>query len=113
MAASTVRLKGWKLPVHDLGVAAMAVRAGQVAEVILRFVGQAGVAVVGRRPCIRVVAQTTVLGCIEVAGVCTSCGRTVVAGRARSKHLIVIHVGDWHPGGRRMAIFANIGRQNV
>ena len=100
MATSTVRLESGKLPIHDVGVAAMAVRAGQVVAVILRFVRQAGVAIVCRRPCVRVVAQAAVLRGIEVSGVWTCRGGAVVAGRARSKDLIVIHRGHRRPDGR-------------
>ncbi len=100
MTTSTVRLEGGELPIHDVGVAAMAVRAGQVAAVILRLVWQAGVTKVCWRPCVRVVAHAAVLRGIEVSGVWACCGRAVVAGRARSQDLIVIDGGHWRPYGR-------------
>lgn len=100
MATSTVRLQGGRLPGHDVGVAAMAFRAGQVVAMILRFVGQTGVAIVCRRPCIRVVTYAAVLRGVEVPGVWTCCCRAVVAGRARSEDLVVIHGGHRRPDGR-------------
>jgi len=113
MAARTIGLEGGELPAHNFGVALMAISASEIIPVIERLVGESGVAIVGWGPGIRVVAEAAVLRRVEVPWVLPCCERTVVAGRAGPKYLVVIHIGHWRPHICAVAILANIGCLNV
>jgi hypothetical protein len=66
MAACTIRLEGRELPVDYFGVALVAVGALKIAAVVLWFVWQSGMPVIGRRPSVRNMAQAAILRCVEV-----------------------------------------------
>ncbi len=82
MAAGTIRLERREPPLHDLSVALMTLRTLQIAAVVQWFVWQPGVTDIRRGPRVRAVAQTAVLGGIEVPRILTGCLRAVVAGGA-------------------------------
>ena len=67
VATGAVGLERRESPVNNLCVALVTFSASQVAKVILRLVRQARMAVIGRCPDIRAVAQAAVLRCVEVA----------------------------------------------
>ena len=79
VAASTVRLERRELPIHNFRVALMTVGTSQVVSVIKRLVRQARMAIVNRRPGIRVVAQTAILRRIEMPRILSRRKCTVVA----------------------------------
>ena len=91
----------------------MAIGAIKVAPVVEGLVGQAYVTVVRRRPGVGVVTQRTFLRRVEVIR-CLACSNNpVVTGRARAQYLIMIDCGDRGPDIRVVAIFADVGSQNV
>jgi hypothetical protein len=81
----------------------------KVATMVQWLVGQPAVAVVGRRPCDRVMAQSAVLRGVEVSRIHASRRRTVVARRTRSKYLVVIDGSYRRPHIGAVAIFTNVG----
>ena len=108
-----VGLIGRKLPDHSVTIVLMTFGAGEVATVILRFVRQACVTVVRRGPRIRVVAGITFLCRTEVPGISAGRDGAVVAGCARSKHLVVVHRRHRGPYVSAVAVLADIGRLHV
>ena len=80
VATGTIWLERRELPSYDLGVALMAFGAREIIAVVLRLIRKPGMAVVGRRPRIRVVARAAILRGIEVSGILARCGRAIVAG---------------------------------
>ena len=110
MATGAVRLECGELPVDHFCIALVAGSASQVSAVILRLVRQARMAVVGRCPGIRAVAQAAVLRCVEVARIRPCCERTVVARRTGSKNLVVINIRYRCPHVAAVAVLANIRR---
>jgi len=109
MAASTIRLERRELPLHDLGVALMALSALQVVAVVLRLIRQARVTIVCRSPRVRAVAQTAILGGIEVPRIRTGCLCAVVAGRAGAKNLVMVNSGHRFPDVCAVAVLADVG----
>ena len=97
MASGAVGLKCRELPVHELGVGLVTVGAIEISAVVLRFVGQTDVTIVGRRPGIGDMANVAVLHRIEMRRVLTGCKDTIVARRTRTKNLIMIGGHDWCP----------------
>lgn len=87
----------------------MAIGTIEIAAMILRFVGQTGVTVIGRRPGIWTVAQLTSLAGVEVARIHTARCRAVVTRCARAQNLIVVNRNDRCPNGGAVAVFADIG----
>lgn len=113
VAPGTVRLERRESPGNNFGIALMAFGTGEVAPVVERLVGQSGMAVVRWCPRVRVMAQTTVLGRIEVPRILAGCRRAVVAGGARAKHLVVVHGCHRFPNVGVMTVLANVRRLNV
>jgi len=113
VAARACGLVARRRPVDRFRIVLMALGAKEVAAVILRFIRESRVPVVGRNPRIRAVAQTAVLYGIEVAGVLPGGQRAVVAGRTGAENLVVIDRRHWCPGRCAVAILANIGRLDV
>ena len=113
MAARAIGLECGESPVHDFGVALMAISASENISVIERLVGESRVVIVTGAPGIRAVAEAAVLRRVEVPWVLPCCQCAVVAGRAGPKYLIVIHVGHRRPHICAVAILANVGCLNV
>lgn len=113
MATRAIWLECREPPIDDIGIALVAIRARQGVPVIERFVRQARVAIVSRRPCVRVVARAAVHGRIKVPRVLARRNRTVMARRTGSKYLIVIDICHRRPDVRGVAVFANIRGLNV
>ncbi len=113
MAARAVGLECGELPVHDFGVALMAISASEIIPVIERLVGESRVVIVRGAPGIRAVAEAAVLRRVEVPWVLSCCQCAVVAGRAGPKYLTVIHVGHRRPHICAVAVLANVGCLNV
>jgi len=113
MTAGTIGLERRELPLYDLGVALMALSALQVVAVVLRLIRQTGVAVICWCPRVRAVAQTAVLGGIEVSRILTGCLCAVVAGRAGSENLVVVHRGHRFPDVCAVAILADVCRLDM
>ncbi len=78
-----------------------------------RLVWQPGMHVNIRFPCVRFVADITFLGGNEVSVVLTGRERTVVAGRARTKHLAMINPVNGDPRSHVVAILTYVRRRNV
>lgn len=97
VASGAVGLKCRELPVHELGVGLVTVGAIEISAVVLRFVGQTDVTIVGGRPCIGDMADIAVFHGIEMGRVLTGREDPVVAGRTGAKNLIVIDGYDWRP----------------
>lgn len=77
-----VRLKCRIRPGDRLGIRCMAISTLQVAPVILRLVGQRGVAIVRRRPCVRRVTNIALHSRAEVSRFLPDGNSAIVAGRA-------------------------------
>ncbi len=77
-----VWLVSGRRPVDHVRIVLVALGAGEVATMILRFVRKSGVPIVSRLPRDGTVAHATVLRRIEVAGVLSGGRRAIVAGRA-------------------------------
>ena len=80
---------------------------------VLWLIRQARVAVVRGGPRIRAMTHATVLRGIEVARVLAGGYCAVVAGRTRSKNLIMVHGSHRFPDGRAVAILADVGRLHM
>ena len=113
MAARAGGLVTWRRPADEIAVARVAPGTSKITAVIERFIRQACMAVINRRPGNRVVAQTAVLCSIEVSRVHAGGQGAVVAGRTGSKNLVVIHGENRRPDSRGMAGFADVGRLNM
>ncbi len=109
MTTTTIRLERRVLPVHNLGIALMTFGALKIVAVILRLIRQARVAVISGRPCIRRVAQTTVLRGIEVPWIHAGSLRAVVAGRTGAQDLVVVDCRHRRPDGAAVAVLADVG----
>lgn len=70
-----------KCPGDRLGIRCMTLGARQVTSVVLRLVGQRGVAIVRRRPCIRHVANIALQSSAEVVRILADGNGAVVTGR--------------------------------
>ena len=113
MAASTSRLVAGRRPVDDFRIRLMTFGTVEVATMVQWLVGQPAVAVVSRRPRVRVMAQPAILGGVEVPGIHASRRRTVVARRTRSQYLVVIDGNHWRPDIGVVAVLTNGGRQRM
>ena len=78
MTTGTIRPECRELPIDRFGISLMTSRARKVATVVQRLVCQAGVAIIGRCPGDRIVAQAAVLASVEVRRVLTGSGCAVV-----------------------------------
>jgi len=70
-------------------------------------------AIVGRRPRIRAVAQATILSGIEVPGIHSGCSRTVVTRGAGAEYLIVINGYNRSPDIGVVTILTDVGGQRM
>ena len=85
----------------------------EVSAVIQRFVGESGMAVDSRCPCLWDMTQTAVLGRVEVSRIHASRGYPVMTRCARTDDLIVIDSGHRRPDRGAVTILADIGGQRV
>jgi len=113
VATGAVGLEHWARPIHHLRVVLVAFRAGEVAVVIQRFVGQRGVHVDVRNPHHCVVAFIALPWGNEMAGIPSGRDHAIVAGRARPDYLRMIDRNDRAPGHRAMAVLTDICRERV
>ena len=113
MAASTSRLVAGRRPVDDFRIRLMTFGTVEVAKMVQWLVGQPAVAVVGRCPRVRVVAQAAILRGVEVPGIHASRRRTVVARRTRSQYLVVIDGNHRRPDIGAVTVLTNGGRQRM
>ncbi len=113
VTARAIRLESGESPVDHFRIALMTLCALQIATMIQRLIGQSDMAVVGRCPRIRVMAQTTVLRRIKVARGHAGRGGAVVAGRAGAENLAMVDADYWLPGIGAVAVFADIGRLHM
>ena len=103
-------LVAWRRPGNNFGVRTVAVSALQISRVIHRLVTETHMAVVRRRPRVGVVAQTAILGRIEVSGIHSRCVRTVVTARTGTQYLVVVHRSYGCPNIGVVTVFANVCR---
>ena len=113
MATGAIRLVDGCRPDHLFRIIRVAFGAGEVARMIQRFIAQADVLVDIRDPHIGRMAFVALTTRDEVTRILAGRGVAVMAGRARTQDMHVIHGRDRHPDGRRMAILADVGRQDV
>jgi len=113
VATCAVRLVGGGGPVHDFGVALMAVRTRQVVTMIQWFVQQARVHVFVWQPGDSVVAGIAFLLRDEVTRIFASRGQAVVTRRTRTEYLIVIDGEHGTPGVCRVTVLAQVRREYV
>ena len=113
MATGAVRLKGCELPYDKFRVGLVTFGAGQVPAVVLWLIRQRGVPKVRRCPGIRVVANIAFLVRQEMSCVLSDGGYAVVAGRAGTENLRMIHCYYGRPCCRAVTILANIRREYV
>ena len=78
MTTGTIRPECRELPIDRFSIALMTSCARKVGTVVERLVCQAGVAIIGRCPGDRIVAQAAVLASVEVRRVLTGSGCAVV-----------------------------------
>lgn len=91
VAARAIRHEGGRGPVDSLGVALVALGAQEVATVIERFVRQAEVLIDIRRPPGRRMAEVAFTGRDEVVGILSGSYGPVVARRAGTDDLGMVH----------------------
>lgn len=108
VTACTIGLIARRRPVDRFRIVLMALGAKEVVEMILRFIRESRVTVVGRYPRIRAVAQTAVLYGIEVGRVLPGGQSSVVAGRTGAENLVVIDRRYRHPDRCAVAILAYV-----
>ena len=78
MTTGAIRPECRESPIDRFGIALMTSRAREIGTVVQRLVGQAGVAIIGRCPGDRIVAQAAVLAGVEVRRVLPGSGCAVV-----------------------------------
>ncbi len=109
MASSTIRLERRRAVVDCLGIALVALGALEVAAMIKWLIRQACVTVVVRCPPVGCMTKVTFLRRHKVISVLASRNRTVVARRARTQDLVMVHHGYRRERDRRMAGLAQVG----
>jgi len=91
----------------------MTLRALQVAAMVERLVGQPTVHVDVRQPRGWIVTHAAILPGDEVSLILAGSSNAVVTGRARTEHLGVINGHCGYEGCRAVAIFTDIGCQDM
>jgi len=113
MAPGTIRQILGCLPVHCLRISLMALGAIEVASMVKRLVDQTEMQIGMRKPRIGHVADIAFLIRNEVPVVLAGCCIAVMAGRARTQDLCMVHVDRRRPDSRGVTVLTHVRTENV
>ncbi len=113
MATGAIRLIRWELPGNYFSIALVTFCARKVAAMILRFVRQCCVPVVGRCPSIRGMTYVALNRGAEMILILAGRLNTVMAGRTRTENLRMVDCQHGREYVCRVTVFANISGLRV